>query len=139
MLASSICSYYIAGMKGLLLVEGEDIEPKHFNATRETYSRLEKTHPLKDEIEINLTRHALRRNLPILGMCERAWKKRCNQKASKVEKRISWLLLFPIARECSRILPQSRSVLVALVAHASACGFWFLQGLTKAEEPAEKV
>jgi gamma-glutamyl-gamma-aminobutyrate hydrolase PuuD len=60
---------YAAGMRGLLLVEGEDIEPKHFKATRENYKHLEKTHPLKDEIEIELIRSALRRNLPILGIC----------------------------------------------------------------------
>lgn len=60
---------YLAGMRGLLLVEGEDIEPKHFEATRENYKHLEKTHPLKDEIEIELIRHALRRKLPILGIC----------------------------------------------------------------------
>jgi gamma-glutamyl-gamma-aminobutyrate hydrolase PuuD len=60
---------YIAGMRGLLLVEGEDIEPKHFKATRENRKHLEKTHPLKDEIEIQLIRHALRRNIPILGIC----------------------------------------------------------------------
>jgi gamma-glutamyl-gamma-aminobutyrate hydrolase PuuD len=60
---------YVAGMRGLLLVEGEDIEPKHFKATRDNYRHLEKTHPLKDEIEIELIRHALRRNVPILGIC----------------------------------------------------------------------
>jgi gamma-glutamyl-gamma-aminobutyrate hydrolase PuuD len=60
---------YVDGMRGLLLVEGEDIEPKHFKATRENYSHLEKTHALKDEIEIQLIRHALRKNLPILGIC----------------------------------------------------------------------
>jgi putative glutamine amidotransferase len=60
---------YVDGMRGLLLVEGEDIEPKHFRATRENYSHLEKTHTLKDEIEIQLIRHALRKNLPILGIC----------------------------------------------------------------------
>jgi len=60
---------YMKGMRGLLLVEGEDIEPKHFKAKRENYSHLEKTHPLKDEIEIALIRHALRRRLPILGIC----------------------------------------------------------------------
>ena len=60
---------YLADMRGLLLVEGEDIEPKHFNATRENYKHLEKTHPLKDEIEIELIRHALRRHLPVLGIC----------------------------------------------------------------------
>jgi gamma-glutamyl-gamma-aminobutyrate hydrolase PuuD len=60
---------YLAGMRGLLLVEGEDIEPKHFKATRENYAHLEKTHPLKDAIEIQLIRYALRKNLPILGIC----------------------------------------------------------------------
>jgi gamma-glutamyl-gamma-aminobutyrate hydrolase PuuD len=60
---------YLADMRGLLLVEGEDIEPKHFKATRENYSHLEKTHPLKDGIEMELIRHALRKNLPILGIC----------------------------------------------------------------------
>jgi putative glutamine amidotransferase len=60
---------YTAGMRGLLLVEGEDIEPKHFDSTPENYSHLEKTHPLKDKIEIELIRHALRRKLPILGIC----------------------------------------------------------------------
>jgi len=65
----SCLSDYVACMRGLLLVEGEDIEPKHFKATRENYRHLEKTHPLKDEIEIKLIRYALRRNLPILGIC----------------------------------------------------------------------
>jgi gamma-glutamyl-gamma-aminobutyrate hydrolase PuuD len=60
---------YMADMRGLLLVEGEDVEPKHFKATRENYSHLEKTHPIKDEIEIALIRHALRRHFPILGIC----------------------------------------------------------------------
>ncbi len=60
---------YLADMRGLLLVEGEDIEPKHFKATRENYTHLEKTHPLKDKIEIELIRHALRKHLPILGIC----------------------------------------------------------------------
>jgi gamma-glutamyl-gamma-aminobutyrate hydrolase PuuD len=60
---------YVADMRGLLLVEGEDIEPKHFRATRENYKHLKKTHPLKDAIEIELIHHALRRNLPILGIC----------------------------------------------------------------------
>jgi gamma-glutamyl-gamma-aminobutyrate hydrolase PuuD len=60
---------YLAQMRGLLLVEGEDIEPKHFQATRENYTHLEKTHPLKDEIEMDLIRHALKKNIPILGIC----------------------------------------------------------------------
>ena len=56
-------------MSGLLLVEGEDIEPKHYKARRQISQHLEKTHPLKDEIEIRLIRHALRKKLPILGIC----------------------------------------------------------------------
>ena len=60
---------YAKEMRGLLLVEGEDIEPKRFKANRANYSHLEKTHPLKDEIELDLIRLALRKKLPILGIC----------------------------------------------------------------------
>jgi len=60
---------YLTDMRGLLLVEGEDIEPRHFKATRGNYTHLEKTHPLKDEIEIELIRYALRKKIPILGIC----------------------------------------------------------------------
>ena len=60
---------YRSAMRGLLLVEGEDIEPKQFRATRDNFKYLEKTHPLKDEIEIELIRYALRHKLPILGIC----------------------------------------------------------------------
>jgi gamma-glutamyl-gamma-aminobutyrate hydrolase PuuD len=67
--ASSCLPDYMPDMKGLLLVEGEDIEPKHYKARPENYKHLEKTHPLKDEIEIRLIRHALRKKLPILGIC----------------------------------------------------------------------
>jgi gamma-glutamyl-gamma-aminobutyrate hydrolase PuuD len=60
---------YMRGMKGLLLVEGEDVEPKRFKSRRANYAHLEKTHPLKDEIEIRLIRHALKHNLPTMGIC----------------------------------------------------------------------
>jgi gamma-glutamyl-gamma-aminobutyrate hydrolase PuuD len=60
---------YREQMRGLLLVEGEDVEPKRYRARKENFEHLEKTHPLKDEIEIRLIRHALRRGLPILGIC----------------------------------------------------------------------
>jgi gamma-glutamyl-gamma-aminobutyrate hydrolase PuuD len=60
---------YMQRMKSLLLVEGEDIEPKRFRAAKGNFTHLEKTHPLKDEIEIRLLRHALRRKLPVLGIC----------------------------------------------------------------------
>jgi gamma-glutamyl-gamma-aminobutyrate hydrolase PuuD len=60
---------YAGEMQGILLVEGEDIEPKRFRAQRGNYRYLEKTDPLKDEIEIRLLRQALRQRLPVLGIC----------------------------------------------------------------------
>jgi gamma-glutamyl-gamma-aminobutyrate hydrolase PuuD len=60
---------YMESMAGLLLVEGDDVEPKRFAARKANFQYLEKTHPLKDEIEIRLLRHALRRQVPILGIC----------------------------------------------------------------------
>jgi gamma-glutamyl-gamma-aminobutyrate hydrolase PuuD len=60
---------YVRQMDGLLLVEGEDIEPKRYAAQKENLRYLEKTHPLKDEVELRLLRHALRREIPILGIC----------------------------------------------------------------------
>jgi len=60
---------YMAEMKGLLLVEGEDIEPKRYKARPENFEYLEKTHALKDKIEIKLIRQALRKKIPILGIC----------------------------------------------------------------------
>jgi gamma-glutamyl-gamma-aminobutyrate hydrolase PuuD len=63
---------YRARMSGLLLVEGEDIEPKRYDHEETNFRYLEKTHPLKDEIEVRLARHALRHDLPILGICRGA-------------------------------------------------------------------
>jgi len=60
---------YLRQMDGLLLVEGEDIQPKRYHAQKENLRYLEKTHPLKDEVELRLLRHALRRRLPVLGIC----------------------------------------------------------------------
>jgi putative glutamine amidotransferase len=60
---------YLANMRGLVLVEGEDVEPRHFKATPANHKYLQKTHALKDKIEIELIRHALRRDIPILGIC----------------------------------------------------------------------
>jgi gamma-glutamyl-gamma-aminobutyrate hydrolase PuuD len=62
-------SEYMENMRGLLLVEGEDIEPRHYDHEEANLTYLEKTHPLKDEIEIRLARRALRYDLPILGIC----------------------------------------------------------------------
>ena len=60
---------YMTNMCGLLIVEGEDVEPKRFEATAANHRYVEQTHPLKDEIEIRLIRTALRRKLPIFGIC----------------------------------------------------------------------
>jgi gamma-glutamyl-gamma-aminobutyrate hydrolase PuuD len=57
------------GLNGLLLVEGEDIEPRRYKAQKANFQYLEKTHPLKDEIEIRILRYALLHKLPILGIC----------------------------------------------------------------------
>ena len=67
--APALLPDYMANMKGLLLVECEDIETGHYEARPENFKPLEKTHPLKDEMEIKLIRHALRKGLPILGIC----------------------------------------------------------------------
>ena len=61
--------HYTARMDGLLLVEGDDVEPKRYAAIKANFKHVEKTLPIKDEIEIRLARLALRRNVPILGIC----------------------------------------------------------------------
>lgn len=60
---------YMERMDGLLLVEGEDVDPKRFAARKANFQHVEKTHPLKDEIEIRLLRHAIDREVPIMGIC----------------------------------------------------------------------
>ncbi len=60
---------YEKEMRGLLLVEGEDIEPARYKTEPENLEYLEKTHALKDEIEVRLLRHALRKKIPVLGIC----------------------------------------------------------------------
>jgi gamma-glutamyl-gamma-aminobutyrate hydrolase PuuD len=62
-------SQYIEHMAGLLLVEGDDIEPKRFAARKANFDYVHETLPLKDEIETSLLHDALRRNVPILGIC----------------------------------------------------------------------
>jgi gamma-glutamyl-gamma-aminobutyrate hydrolase PuuD len=60
------------GMSGLLLVEGDDVEPTRYKAEKANFTYLEKTNPYKDEMEIRLIRHALRHRLPMLGICRGA-------------------------------------------------------------------
>jgi len=60
---------YVEGMRGLLLTEGDDVEPTRYEAKKANFTYLEGTNPLKDEIEIRLIRRAMRQHLPILGIC----------------------------------------------------------------------
>jgi gamma-glutamyl-gamma-aminobutyrate hydrolase PuuD len=60
---------YTERMDGLLLVEGEDVDPKRFAARKANFEFVERTHPRKDEIEIRLLRESLRRGVPIMGIC----------------------------------------------------------------------
>jgi len=60
---------YMERMEGLLLIEGPDIEPTRYAARKTNFQYLEETHRLKDEIEIRLLGHALRRRIPYLGFC----------------------------------------------------------------------
>lgn len=60
---------YMQRMHGLLLVEGEDVHPGRYCALETNLTYLEKTHQLKDELELRLLRQAFRRKLPILGIC----------------------------------------------------------------------
>ena len=60
---------YTERMDGLLLVEGDDVEPTRYAAQKANFRYVEKTHPLKDEIELRLVREALEREVPMLGIC----------------------------------------------------------------------
>jgi gamma-glutamyl-gamma-aminobutyrate hydrolase PuuD len=60
---------YMTNMSGLLIVEGEDVEPTRYKANEANHRYVEQTHALKDEIEIRLIRSALRKKLPIFGIC----------------------------------------------------------------------
>jgi gamma-glutamyl-gamma-aminobutyrate hydrolase PuuD len=60
---------YLESMAGLLLVEGEDVEPKRFAAQKANFKYVENTDPLKDAIETRLLRDAMRREVPIMGIC----------------------------------------------------------------------
>jgi gamma-glutamyl-gamma-aminobutyrate hydrolase PuuD len=60
---------YTETMDGLLLVEGDDVAPTRYAARKANFTYVEKTHPLKDAIELRLLREALRRDVPIFGIC----------------------------------------------------------------------
>jgi gamma-glutamyl-gamma-aminobutyrate hydrolase PuuD len=62
-------AHYTERMEGLLLVEGDDVAPANYAARKANFTYVEKTHPLKDAIELRLLREALEREVPILGIC----------------------------------------------------------------------
>jgi gamma-glutamyl-gamma-aminobutyrate hydrolase PuuD len=65
--AANALPSYAREMDGLLLVEGGDIEPRRYRSSATTV--LDEVDPLKDAVEIRLCRVAIRRGLPILGIC----------------------------------------------------------------------
>jgi Predicted glutamine amidotransferases len=64
-----VLEQYSENMSGLLLVEGDDVEPTRYAARKANFKYLEKTHQLKDEIELRLLNDALQRKIPIFGIC----------------------------------------------------------------------
>ncbi|WP_029106346.1 gamma-glutamyl-gamma-aminobutyrate hydrolase family protein [Mycobacterium sp. URHD0025] len=52
---------------GLLLIGGVDVEPSSYGAADN--GRTEATEPLRDEFELVVTRAAMRRDIPVLGVC----------------------------------------------------------------------
>lgn len=52
---------------GLMLIGGVDLEPATYGAVKT--ARTEATAPVRDEFELALTRAAIERDLPILGIC----------------------------------------------------------------------
>jgi putative glutamine amidotransferase len=70
--ALALLPQYMEQMHGLLLVEGEDISPENYRSHRAGVPYVEDTDALKDRIEMKALRHALRRRLPVLGICRGA-------------------------------------------------------------------
>ncbi len=58
---------YLAAVKGLVLAGGGDVDPAYFN--EEPLPGLGEITPDRDRFEINLIKTALRKNLPVLGIC----------------------------------------------------------------------
>lgn len=57
----------LAGLDGLILVGGIDVDPAHYGATR--HPRTEPPVPERDVYELALVRAAWQRELPVLGIC----------------------------------------------------------------------
>jgi putative glutamine amidotransferase len=58
---------YLEGLHGLLLAGGADIEPSFYGAPKDPHTV--GTTPLRDAFEIAVTRAAIDRDMPVLGIC----------------------------------------------------------------------
>jgi putative glutamine amidotransferase len=54
-------------LDGLLLVGGDDVAPELYGAERHPTTGLR--HELRDAVELSMLRHALARDMPVLGIC----------------------------------------------------------------------
>ncbi len=52
---------------GLILTGGRDVDPRFYHES--PHPKLQETEPLRDPIELQLIREALKRDMPILGIC----------------------------------------------------------------------
>lgn len=55
-------------LHGLILSGGGDVDPRHFGAEL-SGAELEQIDPARDELELNLARAALARDIPVFGIC----------------------------------------------------------------------
>lgn len=62
----------LKNIDGVLLLGGADVDPARYTSDPEQIARVEATNPAADEFEIALTKAALDRNLPVLGICRGA-------------------------------------------------------------------
>jgi len=58
---------YLRAIHGLLLAGGGDMDPSYFN--EEPHPNLGEITPNRDRFEVMLTKSALRKNIPVLGIC----------------------------------------------------------------------
>lgn len=66
-LAPELCEEFLETIDGLLLTGGEDIDPAHCTGSSRQPGYV--YHPRRDAFELRLTRLALDRGLPVLGIC----------------------------------------------------------------------
>jgi gamma-glutamyl-gamma-aminobutyrate hydrolase PuuD len=63
---------YRSLMDGLLMVEGEDVHPDRYGLPKSERRWVQESDRIKDEIEFGLCDYALKRNIPVLGICRGA-------------------------------------------------------------------